>query len=113
MRGEPATRVRGVDAYEGDPGLLRRLCGGEGRLGAEVVELAHRREPRGPHLAVRPGVERTHRGLRLTPASSSMPSRHAQKSPPGGATPERALEGVAVRVHEPGQADRSRHARPH
>ena len=53
MRGNAATRVRGVDADEGDPGLLRRLCRGEGRLGAEVVELAHRREPGGPHLAVR------------------------------------------------------------
>ena len=110
---QPATRVGRVDAYEDDPCLLRRLCGGEGRLGAEVVELAHRREPRGPHLAVRPGVERTHRGLRLTTrlVEHALPPRPEVAI--GGATPERALEGVAVRVHEPGQADRSRHARPH
>ena len=51
---QPASRVRGVDADEGDSGLLGRLCRGECRLGAEVVELAHRGEPCGPHLAVRP-----------------------------------------------------------
>ena len=80
---EPTARIRDVQAGRSDPRLLGRLRRGEGGVEPEVVELADRRVPRRPHLAVGAHVEVADRGRRLrAPRSASIPSRHAQKSPP-------------------------------
>ena len=72
------------------------------------MELADGREPGGAHLAVGALVQRdrTVVGRLSRPASASIASRQAQKSPPAARPAERALEGVAVRVHETGKRDR-------
>ena len=80
---EPAALVGDVEQHDRDPGLGRRLGRRERLGGAEVVELAHGRVPGGAHLPVHLGVVRPHR-RRASPrsASSSIPSRHVQKSVP-------------------------------
>ena len=110
---EPTARVRREEAHERDPGLLGRLGRGEGRLGAEVVELADRGVARGAHLAVGAGVELAHRGRRLALGErehrlAPRPEVAARRGPP-----ERSLERVAVDVDEPREPRCSRHGARH
>ena len=49
---EPAALVGDMEQHDRDPGRRGRLGGGERLGGAEVVELAHGRVARGPHLEV-------------------------------------------------------------
>ena len=79
---EAPPRIRDVKADEGDPGLDRCFGRCERGLEPEVVELADRREPRRAHLPIRSVVQLADGVGRLSSASASMPSRHAQKSPP-------------------------------
>ena len=79
-----------MEQHDLDADLGRSLGGGE-RLGcAEVVELTDRRVAGGAHLPIHLGVpqSRTESGVARS-ASSSMPSRHVQKSVPA-ALPRRA-----------------------
>ena len=106
---EAAARVGDVEEDELDAGRGRGLRGGEGLLEAEVVELAHRGEAGREHLAVDALVVAAHslRGL--------LVGQGEHRVAPGpevaslGATPERALKGVAVRVDEARDRETPRH----
>jgi hypothetical protein len=109
--GKPAARVGDVQEDDLDARRSGCLDRGERLRQAEVVELAHGRVPGGAHLAVRGLVGRPHElgrlalGLRehsLAPGPEIAPSR---------ASPERALERVAVRVDETRQRERLGHGR--
>ena len=106
---EPAAAVGGEEQDERDPGLLRGLGGRAGLGQAEVMELAHRRVPGREHLPVGVHVGCAN-GLRRLRGG-----KHEHRVAPGpevaalGAPAQRPLEGVAVRVHEPGQLERLGH----
>ena len=97
---------RAGNRRRGSTKLDARLGRGLGRrprlLEAEVVELADRRVA---VLAAARGRPATYSRADLvdasaTPASAIIPSRHAQKSPPPAAAAQRALERMAMGVHE-------------
>ena len=86
------------------PGLGGRLRRGAGLVEPEVVELADRRVAGAAQLAVDLGVLAADlRDGQTDSASAIIPSRHAQKSPPGALAAQRPLERMAVRVDEAGQ----------
>ncbi len=98
--GDAAAAVGHVEKDEGHAGLGGCVCGGERLVEPDVVELADRRVARGDHLPVGVGVAaadavgRQPAGLdqhRLSPGPE-VAALHAPA--------HRALEGVAVRVHE-------------
>jgi len=108
---DAASCVGDVQQHELDACLRRRVRRGTGLGGADVVELADRRVAGGQHLAVRPGVLGANeiRGLRdrfLEHAVAPGPEIAARRP-----TPQGPLEGVAVRVDEPGQCERRGHGR--
>ena len=108
---EPASPVRGEEQDDLDPGLGGSLDRGV-RLGqAQVVELPDGRVAGGEHLPVHVHVARAdlfggqfpgHVQHGLAPAPEVLALRAAAQG---------ALEGVAVRVDEPRQAEGLRHRR--
>ncbi len=104
---ETAARVCGEQQHELDPRLVRGLDRSVGLGLPHVVELADGGPAGGEQLAIGRGVqlanavgcERVGLGQhRLAPAPEIAAA---------GATAQRALERVAVRVHEPGQRQRA------
>ena len=110
---QAAPRVRHVEADEGQPGGGGGLGRRERRLDPEVVELADRSEPRGAHLAVGALVEGPDRLGRVSVRLREHPLAPGPEVASRGPSPERALEGVAVGVHETGKRDHSCHGRRH
>ena len=106
-------RVRHVEADEGHPGGGGGLGRRERRLEPEVVELADRSEPGGSHLPVRTLVEGTDRVGGLSVDLGQHPLAPGPEVASCRPSPERALEGVAVGVHEAGKRDHSFHGRRH
>ena len=101
--GKAAARVGGQEQGQLDRSLVRGVGRGERLLEAEVVELAHGRVTGCTHLGVRPDVRRAHRVRRLP---LGLGEHHVAPGPEVtalGASPQRPLEGVRVRVHEPRQ----------
>ncbi len=110
---EPTAAVRDVQAGEADSRLLGRLRRGEGGVEPEVVELADRRVPRRPHLAVGAHVEVADRGRCVPLRVGEHPIAPGPEVAAGRTPAERPLEGMAVRVHEARKRNRSRHGRRH
>src|SRR5918996_3628459 len=103
--GKAAPRVRDVQEDELDPRRCAGLDCGLGLGKPEIVELAYGGVARGTHLAVGRLVRLADllRSLALGLREHPFPPgpEVASRRPP----PERALEGVAVRVDEPRQRD--------
>src|SRR5262249_27999995 len=102
---QTSPRVGGEQQDEDDPGLLRGIGRCERFVEAEVVELADGRVARGPQLAVDgcvPGGDGLG-GLALRLGEHALPP--APEVVPCSGAAQRALEGVRVRVDEPGQGE--------
>ena len=97
---DTASAVGDDEQHELDPGRLRGLDRGGRLRPPDVVKLADGRIPRRAHLAVRALVRRSdlRRGECFRLGDHRLPP--GPEVVPLDATPQRALEGVAVHIHE-------------
>ena len=108
--GETSARIRDVEEDERDPGRLRRL-GGRARFGdAQVVELADGRVAGREHLAIAVLVRLADELRRLPLGLREHDVAPRPEVAPRSASAQRALERVAVGVHEARKSERARHA---
>jgi hypothetical protein len=108
---EPSTRVRDVEQHERDSRVGGGVGGGVCLGHAEVVELADRGESRCAHLSVCLGVGRANELGRLPVGFGKHSGSPGPEVGSRSAAAQRALERMAVRVHESRQLQRAHESR--
>src|SRR5215208_2555542 len=108
---EPAAAVRRVKEHELDAGLGGRIGNRERLLETEVVELPDGGVARGDELAVGANVVAPHMFGSLAGGEREHRVAPGPEVAARALAPQSALEGVTVRVDEPRQRERLRHAR--